>query len=93
MSLVKRKKAWFVKNLISKNHFLKMMFKTSFSKYTFNKKHGLKMGYQTHPTYIYFLIEIGIRIKWSLSLILGGIRIKWHWTKPVSHDNILAHYY
>ena len=33
-------KTWFVKFLALKNHFLEIKFKTSFSKYTFNKKHG-----------------------------------------------------
>jgi hypothetical protein len=36
----KKKKTWFVKILVLKNHFLEMKLKTSFSKCAFNKKHG-----------------------------------------------------
>jgi hypothetical protein len=36
----KKKKAWFVKFLILKNHFLEMKFKASFSKCAFNQKHS-----------------------------------------------------
>jgi hypothetical protein len=36
----KKKKAWFVKFLALKNHFLEMKLKASFSKCAFNKNHG-----------------------------------------------------
>jgi hypothetical protein len=36
----KKKKAWFVKFLALKNHFLEMKLKASFSKCVFNKKYG-----------------------------------------------------
>jgi hypothetical protein len=35
-----KKKAWFIKFLTLKNHFLEMKPKASFSKCAYNKKHG-----------------------------------------------------
>jgi hypothetical protein len=45
----KKKKIWFVKIFVLKNHFLGMKLKISFSKHAFGKKHGKEMSSQTNP--------------------------------------------
>ena len=62
----KKKKTWFVKFFIFKNHVLGIKIRTSFSKYNFSKKHGKKMSYDL---YIYIYIYLLPSSAWSLKYV------------------------